>query len=60
MEKTEDPFMRGDDPGGWIEGQLARSATRQYWHRTYNDGRCDPMENWPLRVEYESYKMWAD
>lgn len=33
---------------------------REYWHRLVNDGRCEKMDNWPMRVEYHAYKKWAD
>ena len=53
-------WLRFDDDEVDPESKVARSDTREYWHRLYNDGRCEQLDNWPMRVEYHSYKIWAD
>jgi len=40
-----------------LEKRLER---KEYKHRLNNDGRYEVTENWPWKVEYYQYKMWAD
>jgi hypothetical protein len=53
----ESPY---DDPGRFKEYLDRREVTREYWYNYHNDGRLQPEENWPMRVEYWRYKHWAE
>jgi hypothetical protein len=59
-EREPDNWQADPDPGRFWDGRRARAQTREYWHRLVNDGRCEQLDNWPMRVEYHAYKKWAD
>jgi hypothetical protein len=59
-ETVDDGFLEGRDPGSWSKAFDERAERREYWYRLYNDGKCDTLDNWPMRAEYFTYKHWAD
>jgi hypothetical protein len=60
LEEKDIDYVPSNKHGGWIEGKYERAKTREKWYRMYNDGNCENLENWPMTVEYYSYKRWAD
>ena len=59
-DKEEDPWHSKWDHGLWNHIKDWKNENLDYWHRFFSDGRNDRLENWPYRVEYYTYKDWAD
>jgi hypothetical protein len=59
-EEEDVKFLQGRDPGQFHRMNEERADRREYWYRIYNDGRCDTLDNWPMRAEYFAYKHWVD
>ena len=60
-EAACDPFQARYDPGGWQEKQEAKVWKRLYRQRLVNDGKLtEATEHWPMRVEYQNYRVWAE
>ena len=60
FERAPPADLRGTDPGEYRRHLKFREENRKYFHRVYNDGRCDLPEQRHLRAEYYRYKYWAD
>ena len=63
--KREKEAKLRDDPGMYLESKRIKAWKRDYWYRLLNDGRYFGdrhgwIDNWPMRVEYHAYRMWAE
>ena len=59
-QPEHDPFYDRRDPGGWLASMEARAWKKDYQYRLINDGDTGLLENWPMRVEFHAYRVWAE